>query len=407
MKQTWRWFGPADPIKIGDLLQIGVEGVVTALHDKLPGAVWTVKDIQQRQQEVATLADGRPSGLAWDVVESLPVSESIKTQTGNWQEHIDAYNESLHNLAECGLRTVCYNFMPVLDWTRTSLRSVMPHGGAAMRFDVIDFAVFDVHLLRRKNARADYDHNIAELAEARFRTMPREDLVALESNIVAGLPGSNDRWTLADVRALLDTYRTVDADQLRANLVAFLEQVVPTAQQLEVNLCCHPDDPPFSLMGLPRVMSRFDDYGRIMKSVDVPQNGITLCTGSLGVNPSLNFAKFITEWGHRIHFVHLRNTMREGPRNRGMHSFFEAEHLGGDTDMVAVVRALMDEEDRRRATGRTDSTIPMRPDHGQEILDDLTRHSLPGYPLVGRARGLAELRGVMTALGHTSGRSGH
>jgi len=400
MKQTWRWFGPKDPITIDSLLQAGVEGVVTALHDLPPGTVWPIEAIEARQQQIAMRADGSASGLKWDVVESLPVSESIKTGTGEWRDHIEAYRQSLANLAACGLRTVCYNFMPVLDWTRTSLRSKLPHGGCAMRFDLIDFAVFDLFQLERPSARADYPDSLCQDAERRFAEMTEERRDELEHTIVAGLPGANGNWTLDDVRRMLSVYHKIDAAQLRANMITFLELVVPVAADLGINLCCHPDDPPFSILGLPRIMSTGDDYALIMRAVDMPQNGITLCTGSMGVQPSVGFAQFIGEWGHRIHFAHLRNTRREGPAQGNRHSFFEAEHLSGDTDMVSVVRALLNEQTRRKSQGRPDWQIPMRPDHGQELLSDLGGHSLPGYPLIGRLRGLAELRGVMTALSH-------
>lgn len=398
LKQTWRWFGPHDPITMDDLLQIGVEGIVSALHHIPPGAVWPKHDIEKRQAQIARRTDGSPSGLAWDVVESLPVSEAIKTRTGDYRSHLDAYCESLRNLAHLGLRTVCYNFMPVLDWTRTDLRQPLPHGGTAMGFDLTDFAVFDIHLLQRGKAQADYSEEIVQEAARRFAALSEDKRAALQSNIIAGLPGANDRWTLGDVRALLETYDGIDSHALRANLIAFLEVVVPVAAEVGINLCCHPDDPPFSLLGLPRVMSTVEDYATIMEAVDERQNGITLCTGSMGVAPHVNFVRFIKTWGHRIHFAHLRNTTRHGPNHGVMHSFYEAEHLGGDTDMVAVITALLDEQKRREAQGSGDPIIPMRPDHGHELLADIGANPMPGYPLAGRARGLAELRGVMMAL---------
>ena len=398
MKNTWRWFGPKDKITISAMLQAGVEGVVTSLYHIPTGNVWSTQDIKNLQKKIAYLDNETPSGISWEVVESLPVSENIKTQTNDWLSDIEAYKESLRNLAGCGIKTVCYNFMPVLDWTRTCLRSKMASGGLAMRFDIIDFAVFDIHLLKRKNAISDFSNNIIEKAKLRFAKMAYEQQNILTHNIVSGLPGANDSWMLDDVRQMLAIYDNINADQLRNNLITFLKLVTPTAAEVDINLCCHPDDPPFSILGLPRIVSTVEDYAKIMQAVDIPQNGITLCTGSMGVMPDVNFAKFITDWGHRIHFAHLRNTQRDGPADNNMYSFFEAEHLTGDTNMIEVVHALLKEEERRKNEEKADWEIPMRPDHGQELLDDIGRNSLPGYPLIGRLRGLAELRGVIAAL---------
>lgn len=398
MKQTWRWFGPADTISIEDLLQAGVEGVVSALHHIDTGALWTIEEIKKRQQQISQTSKGRSSHISWDVVESLPVSENVKTQTGNWQDHIENYKLSLRNLAACGITTVCYNFMPVLDWTRTELRSKLAHGGTAMRFDLIEFACFDIFILKRENAKADFPDKITSAAQDLSDQLDENGRLELQNNIVAGLPGSNDKWQLDDVTNLLNTYKDIDAGQLQNNLIDFLNAIIPTCEDVGINLCCHPDDPPFSIMGLPRIMSTAKDYAHIMQSVDSPNNGITLCTGSLGVSKTIDFETFIAEWGHRVHFVHLRNTKREGPEFDDKHSFFEAAHLEGDTDMVSVISALLVEEQTRRDNGRKDWQIPMRPDHGQEILDDLDRNSMPGYPLIGRVRGLAELRGIMKAL---------
>ncbi len=397
MRQTWRWFGPADTISIQALMQIGVEAVVSALHHVPTGDVWTLEDIRKRQRDIAVLPDGKPSGLAWEVVESLPVSETIKTRGADWEQHISNYVTSLENLASAGLEVVCYNFMPVLDWTRTQLRWPLPHGGTAMRFDLVEFAVFDIHLLARSDARSDYAEVTASAADQAFSKMTDAEKSALCDNIVAGLPGANDAWTLADIKALLAVYAEIPADKLRQNLYDFLGAVIPAAERLGIRLCCHPDDPPFSILGLPRIVSSPDDYAALMRAVDSPANGITLCTGSMGVAAGVDFVGFIKDWGHRIHFAHLRNTTREGDSHQGMHSFFEDAHLEGQTDMVAVVRALLVEESRRRAAGRSDHMIPMRPDHGHELLDDIEKGSMPGYPLIGRMRGLAELRGIMAA----------
>ena len=398
MRQTWRWFGPADTVTPDDMLQAGVEGAVSALHHLPPGTPWPAEDIAERQRAIATRTDGTASGLAWEVVESLPVSEEIKRQGPDAAAHLDAYRASLRALAHAGIETVCYNFMPVLDWTRTDLRRPMSHGGNAMAFDLTDFAVFDFCLLDRPAASEDYSEPLREAARARHAAMDDGARRALVDNVVAGLPGANDAWTLEEVRGHLAAYDGIGADRLRANLVDFLAEVAPTAEALGLRLCCHPDDPPFPLLGLPRVMSSTDDYEAVLEAVDVPANGATLCTGSLGVDPAFDPAAFVERLGPRIHFVHLRNTRRDGAPDGPRTGFHESLHLEGDTDMVATIRALLTEESRRRDEGRADHAIPMRPDHGQQILSDLTRPSAPGYPLIGRMRGLAELRGVMAAL---------
>jgi len=366
MKQCWRWFGPDDPISLPELHQVGVEGIVTALHHFPPGTVWDAASISERQELL------KAQGYHWDVVESLPVSEAIKTQTSAMKGHVAAYKTSLRALAEQGIETICYNFMPILDWTRTTLRAPQAHGGAAMLFDLINFAVFDLHILARSGAEADYSEAQLDRAAERFAAMSDAQKSTLQNNITAGLPGANDNWSVEDVRALL-------------------------AEKLGVRLCCHPDDPPFSLLGLPRVMSSSDDYAAVMDAVDLPANGATLCTGSLGVARDFDGAAFVKRHGARIHFAHLRNTKRIEGTDTTKPDFFEAAHLEGDTDLVATVRALMIEQKRRQSEGRSDWKIPMRPDHGQELLGDLGGHSTPGYPLIGRMRGLAELRGVMAA----------
>ena len=398
MLQTWRWFGPDDPIEIQDLLQVGVEGVVTALYDIPPGQAWPLDRIEARKREIFYLPDDRPSGLRWQVVESLPVSEDIKTQSGSYREHIDAYKDSLKALATAGLRTVCYNFMPILDWTRTDLRAPMLHGGNAMCFDLVDFVVFDVHLLARPTAAEDYGPAILENADKRFAEMSDAAKSSLVQNIVAGLPGANDHWTLDDVRSKSESYARIDASTLRQNLTDFLAEVAPIAQKLGIGLCAHPDDPPFSLLGLPRILSSQADFKAMVEAVDIPSNGITFCTGSLGVAAEFDAVEFVANLGPHIHFVHLRNTTRKGPISGSMTSFFEDAHLEGDTDMPAVLRALLVEETRRRNGGRPDCEIPFRPDHGQALLSDLKGNSFPGYPLIGRMRGLAELRGVIAGL---------
>lgn len=398
MRQTWRWFGPADTISIPEVRQTGAEGIVSALHHIAPGDVWTPDEIQKRKAEIED-APNQPSGLTWDVVESVPVSETIKTKTGPVTEHYEAYRQSLRNLADQGLQTVCYNFMPILDWTRTDLAAQMPDGATAMRFDMLKFCIFDALSLARPGAEQDYPGEMLENARARHASMSDADKQGLVNNIVAGLPGANDSWTLDDVRAQLATYADITADRLRQNLIDFLGEVVPTAEKVGIRLCCHPDDPPFSLLGLPRVMSTTDDYAAVLDAVDSPANGATLCTGSLGVREDFDPVEFVQKLGPKIHFVHLRNTQRTEPSAGLKSSFYESEHLGGDTDMVATIGALLGEQKRRKTEGRADWQIPMRPDHGQAMLDDLNRNSMPGYPLIGRMRGLAELRGIMQALG--------
>jgi len=398
VRQTWRWFGPKDLTSIDDITQAGAAGVVSALHHVPNGQVWTPEEIAKRHAEIATRKDGSASGLIWDVVESLPVSEDMKKQKGDWREHIANYKVSMKHLADSGIETICYNFMPVLDWTRTDLRWTVAHGGSCMRFDINDFAAFDIHILQRPGAAADFTNAIADEAGRRFEAMGEDDKKQLARNVTMGLPGSTESMSLSDVQAHLDEYGAISREQLRQHFVDFLEEVVPVAEDLGLRLCCHPDDPPFALLGLPRIMSTEDDYRVILDAVDSPASGMTFCTGSLGARPDNDLPGIVERFGPKIHFLHLRNVKRDNDDIAG--SFYEAEHLGGDTDMVAVIAAVIREERRRKAEGRADWEIPMRPDHGQDIMDDLGRRSQPGYPTIGRMKGLAELRGVMTALEH-------
>lgn len=398
MRHTWRWFGPKDRVSIDDMMQAGVQGVVTALHHVPTGVVWTPAEIARRQAEIAVMADGAPSGLKWEVVESLPVSEAIKTQTGDWREHVANWITSMRHLRDAGIEVLCYNFMPVLDWTRTDLAWRRPNGARCMRFDFTDFAAFDIHILRRPGAAEDFPEEIRDEAARRFAAMDEARREQLAGNVVFGLPGAAEHFTLEDVRALLDSYAPVTDAVLRRNFHDFLEQVAPVAQDIGMRLCCHPDDPPFPLLGLPRVMSTEADYAERMDAVDLPANGITLCSGSLGARPDNDLPGMMERLGERVHFLHLRNVRRDSDAIRG--SFFEDEHLAGQTDMVALVAAVLREEKRRREAGRADWNIPMRPDHGQDILDDIGRGGQPGYPAIGRLKGLAELRGVELALTH-------
>ncbi|MCY4006024.1 MAG: mannonate dehydratase [Rhodobacteraceae bacterium] len=396
MEQTWRWFGPQDRVSISDIAQAGATGVVSALHHIPAGEVWPVEDISRRQSEIARMQNGSFSNLSWTVVESLPVSEDIKMQKGDWRQHIANYTASLKNLAEAGIETVCYNFMPILDWTRTDLAWILPNGATCMRFDLCDFAVFDLHILKRPGAEGDYDASLRCTAEQRFAAMTDNDVVKLTSNIICGLPGAAETFSLEDVRVHLAEYAEMNAQTLRRHLTEFLSNVAPAAQEFGIRLGCHPDDPPFPLLGLPRIMSTEADYRAVVAAVDIPANGITFCSGALGARPDNDLPGMMTRLGGRVHALHLRNVKRETKGTRG--SFYEAEHLSGDTDMVELIATILREEARRKEEGRNDWSIPFRPDHGQDILDDLGRKAQPGYPAIGRLKGLAELRGVITAL---------
>lgn len=404
MRHTWRWFGPKDLVSVDDMMQAGVQGVVTALHHVPTGAIWTPEEIALRQEQISVMKGGAASGLKWEVVESLPISEAIKTQSGDWRGHVGNWIASMRNLRDAGIEVICYNFMPVLDWTRTDLAWRRPNGATCMRFDFTDFAAFDIHILQRKGAEEDFPAEIRAEAARRFAEMSAARRAQLADNVVCGLPGAAEHFSLQDVRELLESYAPVTDDVLRRNFNDFLEQVAPVAQEIGVRLCCHPDDPPFGLLGLPRVMSTESDYAERLAAVDLSANGITLCAGSLGARPDNDLVAMMERFGARVHFAHLRNVRRDSDAIRG--SFFEDEHLGGQTDMVALVGSILREEDRRRKTGREDILIPIRPDHGQDILDDLGRGGQPGYPAIGRLKGLAELRGVETALNHAAIRQG-
>lgn len=392
MRHTWRWFGPVDRVTVQDAAQAGAVGIVSALHHIPTGDVWPVDEIEKRHAEI------RAGGLRWDVVESVWMSEDIKTQTGNWKQHISNWQETLRRLSASGISTVCYNFMPVLDWTRTDLRWETRHGARAMRFDLTDFAAFDIHILKRPNAAADYPDWLVDQAARRFADMPDDKIAALGRNIGAGLPGSADGYTLDQLLEKLRSYHGIDRARLQQNLIDFLSEVVPVAEEVGINLCAHGDDPPWPLLGLPRILSTEEDYAHMLSAVDSRANGVTLCTGSLGARQDNDLPFIAKRFADRIHFVHLRNVTRD--TDTVPCSFFEDEHLEGGTDMVAVIAALLAEEKRRLDGGLSDHQIPMRPDHGQEILDDVTRGAQPGYPAIGRLKGLAELRGIERTLSH-------
>lgn len=396
MRQTWRWFGKHDVVNLQDICQAGATGVVSALHHIPSGKVWPASEIEKRQQEIAYNPQGNPTNLNWDVVESLPVSEAIKTKNTEFKAHILAYQQSLKNLATAGIQVVCYNFMPVLDWTRTQLHWPLPNGATTMMFDEVDFAVFDIHLLQRKAALEETPIGLQQQAGERQAKMSKQQNQQLVSNIVAGLPGANEGWTLEQLQQQLKHYAQISTQQFKQNLVDFLTEVIPVAENLGIRLACHPDDPPFSLLGLPRIVSTEADYQHLVQVVKSPANGITFCTGSLGVRADIDLTGMVNRLGQHIHFVHLRNTTRIST-----HTFYEAAHLAGDTDMVSVIQALLQEQKQRRLNGRKDWQIPMRPDHGQQMLTDLQQKTQAGYPAIGRLKGLAEIRGVMQALNHS------
>ena len=399
MKETWRWFGPDDPVSLQDIAQAGATGIVTALHHLPAGAIWSEREISLRNKEILLSKSSIDVDLKWSVVESLPVSEDIKRQSGDWRNHIKNYCISLENLAAAGISTICYNFMPILDWTRTDLEWKLPNGATCMRFDLIDFIAFDVFILKRNRACNDYSEYLNLEAKKRFEGMSKETKENLTSNIVSGLPGSASKFLLKDIKLHLKKYENITERILRTNFVSFLREVAPVAHELGLRLCCHPDDPPFPLLGLPRIMSTEKDYKIMMDEIPLKSNGITLCSGSLGVRAENNLIKMMSQLGDRVHFLHLRNVKRES--DMVPNSFYEEEHLKGNTDMVSLIKAILVEEKRRRKNKREDWSIPFRPDHGHNILDDLKRKSKPGYPAIGRLKGLAELRGILTALSNS------
>ncbi len=388
MEQTWRWFGPRDPVPLQHVRQAGATGIVSALHHFPNGAVWPVTEIARRKAEIEV------AGLTWSVVESIPVSEEIKTRTGDWRAHLVAYAESIRNLAACGIRTVCYNFMPVIDWTRTDLAYRLPDGSLSLRFDASEFVAFDLFILRRPGAEAEYDAARIEQARAVYATMDDAGRERLTRTIIAGLPGAEESYTLDMLREALARYAGVDKGQFRDQLGEFLDSVVPVAAEAGVRLGIHPDDPPRPLLGLPRIVSTAEDARWIIDRVEEPANGLTFCTGCYGVRPDNDLVAMAEEFATRIHFLHLRSTRREADPL----SFHEAAHLDGDVDMVGVIREVVREEHRRAEKGRTDATIPMRPDHGHQMLDDVGKKVNPGYSAIGRLKGLAELRGVERAV---------
>jgi len=395
MEQCWRWFGPDDVVTLAQARQAGATGIVNSLHQIPYGVVWSVEEIEKRQEIVRS---DKSLGLEWKVVESLPIHESVKIGEGDLEHIFENYRQSMRNLAACGLQVICYNFMPVLDWTRTELAHKLPGGGTALRFNLHEYVALDHFMLKRKGAEEGHTAEVMDKAKAWFDNSTQADRDRLLSSVMAGLPGAFDRYDLPGLARILERYAGMTHDKLRANLKRFLEAIIPTAEEVGIRMCIHPDDPPRSLFGLPRICSTEDDIAFILGSVESPANGLTLCSGSLGANPKNDVPGIARRFADKIWFAHLRNVAKDPDG-----SFMEAEHLGGDTDMVALVDALMAEEQRRKAESHPHWQIPMRPDHGHELLDDVGKGSFPGYPAVGRLRGLAELRGVMTALAQVKG----
>ena len=393
MRESWRWFGPNDPVTIDDIRQTGATDIVTALHHVPAGVIWSIEDIKEHQALIEDTPKGL-SNLKWTVVESIPVHEDIKLGKSSSQQYISAWIQSMENLAQCGIKVICYNFMPVIDWTRTDLNFQLPSGAYALKFDQGRFAVFDLHILQRPNAELDYTQEELSAAKELFDKMNEAEIKQLTNNIIAGLPGKmTDAYGLDTFKARLLEYQGMTKDILRQNLYRFLRQVLPVAKQLGVKLAIHPDDPPRDMLGLPRIICTADDLNRLFTDLPCEANGITLCVGTYSSRPDNNLPQMATDFAERIHFTHLRGVSRDPNEQR---TFYEDTHLGSDVDMVAVIKNLLDAERRF-----PDKTIYMRPDHGHQMMDDIHKDVNPGYSGIGRLKGLAEIRGVIKAFTHS------
>ena len=392
MEQTWRWYGPDDPVSLKDIRQAGATGIVTALHHIPIGETWPIEAIEERKRMIEwddSINPPQPRGLNWSVIESIPIHEDIKQGKPNRDEWIEKYKESIRNVGKAGIPVVTYNWMPVVDWTRTNLAMKLDDGALALAFDYIEFAAFDMFILNRKGAEKDYSEETIKKAKNRLSSMNEEEKYILQKNIIAGLPGGQEGYDIDSFRKKLAEYENIDSDQYRKNLKYFLEQIIPTAIESGVRLAIHPDDPPISLFGLPRVVSTETDLQYIINIMDSIYNGLCICTGSLGVRPDNDLPGIIERLGSRTNFLHLRSTQRDGNN-----SFHEASHLRGNVDMYSVMLNVLKEQEKRHAQNRRDEIIPMRADHGHTILDDLNKKTNPGYSAIGLLRGMAELRGL-------------
>ena len=390
MIESFRWYGPNDPVSLQNIRQAGAVNIVSALHHLPNGAVWDIKEIKAHQKLIEA------AGLTWGVVESVPIHEDIKQRTGAFEHYINNYKQTLKNLASCGIHTVCYNFMPVLDWTRTHLYKPLEDGSTALSFEIAALRAFDLFILKRKGAEREYQRAEIESAQNYFNTLDDSAIQTLTKSIIAGLPGAEEGYTLDQFNQRIQAYKHLSKDDLHQHLILFLKELVPTLESVDLRMCIHPDDPPHSLFGIPRVVSTAEDLSILFDAVPSLHNGLTFCTGSFGVRADNDLVAMFAKHASRIHFLHFRSTQRDGKGN-----FYEANHLEGDVDMYAMVKAALSEEARRKKQGRADWALPMRPDHGHQMLDDLNKITNPGYSAIGRLRGLAELRGLAFAISRT------